>query len=328
MLEGVTIEQLRTVRAVAREGSFSAAARKLGRVQAAVSQAIDRLEAQLGLRLFDRTSRMPRLTPHGEVVVAAAERILHEVEALGEAVGGLKRGAETRLAIAVDSMVPATVLVDFARALAREHPSVQLVLMTETLSTVTAHVRARRAAWGIAGQDADLTDLEHRHIADLRLLPVVAAGHPLARPGAPLDLEALASAVQIVLSVRRDPSEPVAADHGVLSPQTWRVADLATKHALIRGGLGWGHLPEHLVKSDLARRRLVALELAAWGGEPPRYGLSLVRRRGARVGPIAQWAEVRLLGLCHEATAAAAAPASTAAPAATRLKARGRSARR
>ena len=59
MLEGVTIEQLRTLRAVAEAGSFSAAARKLGRVQAAVSQSIDRLEAQLGLRLFDRTGRVP-----------------------------------------------------------------------------------------------------------------------------------------------------------------------------------------------------------------------------------------------------------------------------
>src|SRR4029079_11170350 len=63
MLEGVTIEQLRTLRAVAEEGSFTAAARKLGRVQAAVSQAIDRLEAQLGLRVFDRTGRQPGAAP-------------------------------------------------------------------------------------------------------------------------------------------------------------------------------------------------------------------------------------------------------------------------
>src|SRR3954470_16056861 len=86
MLEGVTIEQLRTLRAVAEAGSFSAAARKLGRVQAAVSQSIDRLEAQLALRLFDRTGRVPRLTPHGEAVVAAAARVGDEVDALDELV--------------------------------------------------------------------------------------------------------------------------------------------------------------------------------------------------------------------------------------------------
>src|SRR4051812_50089050 len=74
MLEGVTIEQLRTLRAVAEAGSFSGAARKLGRVQAAVSQAMDRLEAQLGLRLFDRTGRVPKLTRHGEAVATAGGR--------------------------------------------------------------------------------------------------------------------------------------------------------------------------------------------------------------------------------------------------------------
>src|ERR1700678_4451497 len=94
MLEGVTIEQLRTLRAVAEAGSFTAAARKLGRVQAAVSQSIDRLEAQLGLRLFDRSGRVPRLTQHGEAVVAAAARVEAGVEALDEIVAARKRGAE------------------------------------------------------------------------------------------------------------------------------------------------------------------------------------------------------------------------------------------
>src|SRR5271170_6858195 len=115
MLEGVTIEQLRTLRAVAEEGSFSAAARKLGRVQAAVSQAIDRLEAQLGLRLFDRSGRVPRLTEHGEAVLAAAARVGGEVDALDELVADLKRGVETRLTIVVDVLFPTAALVDFAK---------------------------------------------------------------------------------------------------------------------------------------------------------------------------------------------------------------------
>src|SRR5580692_8701985 len=108
MLEGVTIEQLRTLRAVAEAGSFSAAARKLGRVQAAVSQSIDRLEVQLGLRLFDRSGRVPRLTHHGEVIVAAAARIGGEVDALDDLVRSLKRGAETTLSIVVDALFPTT----------------------------------------------------------------------------------------------------------------------------------------------------------------------------------------------------------------------------
>src|ERR1700709_2262592 len=106
MLEGVTIEQLRTLRAVAEAGSFSAAARKLGRVQAAVSQAIDRLEAQLGLRLFDRTGRGPRLTAHGKAIVVAAAKVGVDVEALDELVESLKHGVERTLSIVVDVLFP------------------------------------------------------------------------------------------------------------------------------------------------------------------------------------------------------------------------------
>src|SRR5450432_446516 len=114
MLEKVTIEQLRTLRAVAETGSFSAAARSLGRVQAAVSQAIDRLEAQLGLRLFDRSGRTPRLTRHGEAIVAAAAKVEGGVDALEELVTSLRVGDETSLSIVVDAMFPIASLVVFA----------------------------------------------------------------------------------------------------------------------------------------------------------------------------------------------------------------------
>src|SRR5262245_7864909 len=98
-LEGVTLDQLRTLRAVAETGSFSSAARKLGITQAAVSQAMERLEAQLGLRLFDRSGRTARLTQHGESIVAGTEGIDAELRHLGEVVESLALGKESKLAI-------------------------------------------------------------------------------------------------------------------------------------------------------------------------------------------------------------------------------------
>jgi DNA-binding transcriptional LysR family regulator len=301
MLEGVTIEQLRTLRAVAAEGSFSAAARKLGRVQAGVSQAIDRLEAQLGLQLFDRTGRVPRLTAHGEAIVATAGKVQSGLEELDEVVASLKRGVERTLSIVVDVLFPTTSLVSFVKELARVHPQVGLSLHTALLSGVTAHVRDRRASWGIAVEDADLTGLERRPIADVRLVPVAARTHALARQAAPLDGEALATAVQIVQGAHHAATEmaPEGVDHGVLSPRTWRVVDLATKHALIAGGLGWGHMPEHLIRDDLRRGALVELRLQAWGEVSLRRALVLVWRREAVLGPVARWAQERLSDLCQ-----------------------------
>jgi len=299
MLEGVTIEQLRTLRAVARAGSFSAAARKLGRVQAAVSQSIDRLEAQLGLRLFDRSGRVPRLTQHGEAVVAAAARVEGDVEALDELVASLKRGAETTLRIVVDVMFPTESLVVFAKEFGVEHPAIELVLFTDVLSAVTAHVREKRSSFGIAVEDADMKDLERRAIADVRLVPVASPSHALARHAAPIDAAGLADVVQIVLGEHRHDSERGGDDHGVFSPRRWRVVDLATKHAFIVHGLGWGHMPEHVVRDDLRTGRLVALSLEAWGQVPLSRSLVLVRRPDVVMGPVAKWAQARLSELCR-----------------------------
>ena len=72
----VTLDQLRALVAVVEEGSFSAAARKLQRVQSAVSTSMQNLEASLGLGLFDRSARVPRLTDRGAAVLAQARRVL------------------------------------------------------------------------------------------------------------------------------------------------------------------------------------------------------------------------------------------------------------
>ncbi|MEY2934509.1 MAG: hypothetical protein RL033_5258 [Pseudomonadota bacterium] len=302
MLEGVTIEQLRTLRAVVESGSFSAAARKLGRVQAAVSQSIDRLESQLGLLLFDRTGRVPRLTAEGEAVAQAAARIETGVAALDELVSGLKQGTETELRIIVDVLFPSEALVHFAREFRTLHPAVELVLFTDVLSSVTAHVRERKSSWGIAVEDADLSELDRRAIAQVELVPVAAPEHPLARLQRTLDVADLADPVQIVLGEHRAAEQEGEADseaRGVFSTRRWRVVDLATKLALITGGLGWGHLPEHVAHADLRAGRLVQLQLEVWGNQPLRRALLLVRRPDAALGPVAQWAQARLGQLCR-----------------------------
>src|SRR6266516_2850405 len=72
MLDGMSLDQLRTFIAAADEGSFSAAGRKLRRAQSVVSQTLANLEAQLGVKLFDRSSRYPKLTDQGRSLLIDA----------------------------------------------------------------------------------------------------------------------------------------------------------------------------------------------------------------------------------------------------------------
>jgi DNA-binding transcriptional LysR family regulator len=102
--------------------------------------------------------------------------------------------------------------------------------------------------------------------------------------------------VQIVFSERG--VDDAAPDQGVLSPQTWRVADLGTKHALLRGGLGWGNMPEHVVREDLESGRLVRLALEAWGDDEHLLSLSTVHRPGLPLGPATRFLLTRAVELC------------------------------
>ena len=101
--------------------------------------------------------------------------------------------------------------------------------------------------------------------------------------------------LHIVLGERGGARTP---DQGVLSTHTWRVSDLGTKHALLRAGLGWGNLPEHLVRGDLARRRLVAIRPAAWSEDEWRLSLALVHRTDVILGPAARWLVEQMGQLC------------------------------
>lgn len=305
MIETLSIEQVRTLLAVADEGSFTAAAKQLGHVQAAVSQSMQRLEAQLGLRLFDRSGRVPRLTARGEAVVGAARKVHAELAQLESFVSELAHGKEPELSIVIDSMFPPEALLAFTRELSESHPTVFLTVHTETLSDAASLVREKRASLGIAGSDGNMSDLQFRHVVDVRMVPVVAPTHLLAARTAvaPIDDAELARHIQIVLGERgKPPARSTGREmaQAVLSARTWRVVDLMTKHALLLGGVGWGHEPAHLVRDDLLAGRLVELRLVAWAGTEPRRSLALVQRRDGVLGPLGQWAAKRLAALCRD----------------------------
>src|SRR5436309_10352625 len=106
MLETFTLDQLRALIAVSEEGSFSAAARKLQRVQSAVSTAMANLETQLGVPLWDRSTRVARLTDQGQAIVAAARKVCTEVDGLRQLATGMVAGVEAQVSLCVDVLFP------------------------------------------------------------------------------------------------------------------------------------------------------------------------------------------------------------------------------
>ena len=281
-----TLDQLRIFLTIVDTGSFARAARTLGRAVSVISYGVANLEAQLGVSLFDREgTRKPQLTVAGRALLAEARAIAQGVDSLRAKVKGLLEGLEAEVDLAVDVMVPPERLAAVLRGFAGAFPTVQLRLHVEALGAVSAMVLARTATIGISGPlAAEVPEIEGRVAGATLLVPVAAPDHPLGRmtdilPSAGRDY------IQLVLSDRSGTT--AGRDFGVVSPRTWRLADLGAKHALLREGIGWGNMPLPMVEGDLAAGTLTRLAMPDHPGGA--YRFTAIWRRDCPPGPAAQW---------------------------------------
>src|SRR3989441_112369 len=151
MLDGVSLDQLRTFIAAADEGSFSAGGRRLRRAQSVVSQTLANLEAQLGVKLFDRSSRSPVLTSQGVALLAEARAVVSRMDVFKARAKGLSDGLEPELSVVVDVIFPLERLTAAVAAFQGEFPAVPLRLYVEALGAVLQPVLDGRCAFGGMG---------------------------------------------------------------------------------------------------------------------------------------------------------------------------------
>lgn len=284
--------------AVVQEGSFSGAARRLNRAQSAVTYAIQRLEEQLGVELFDRASYRASLTEAGRSLLPRARLIAEEMRLFCDQAQGISEGLEPELTLVVEAMFPMEVLTEALRAFGARFPSVPPRLYVESLGAAVELVLNGDCALGLLlAQTSQFDALTLHSLLDIRLVHVAAPGHPLALMDQPVAREDLRREVQLVVTDRSALTDP--RDYGVISTQTWRLADLGAKHAMLLAGLGWGGMPEHLVAADLAAGRLKRIYVPAPEGEASLDGtlhddaivvpLCAANRRIAPPGPAGRW---------------------------------------
>jgi DNA-binding transcriptional LysR family regulator len=292
-----TLDQLRLFLTIVETGSFAGAGRRLNRATSVISYGIANLEAQLGVSLFDREgTRKPRLTIAGEAVLAEARTVANGVDGLRAKVRGLLQGLEAELGLAVDVLVPMHRVGNLLRAFQIAFPTVSLRLYVEALGAVPQLVIDGRAAIGVSGPlAAEVGGLERIAVGAVSLIPVAAPSHPLARMD-PIPPGAVRDHIQLVLTDRSKVTE--GRDFSVLSPRSWRLADLGSKLALLREGVGWGNMPALMVEGDIQTGRLVRLDLPDHRGGI--YRFDAIYRRDAPPGPAASWLLEQLVAQSSE----------------------------
>jgi DNA-binding transcriptional LysR family regulator len=283
MLDGVTLDQLRTFIAAVDEGSFSAAGRKLRRAQSVVSQTLANLEAQLGVKLFDRSARYPRLTEEGRSLLADARSVADNVDGFKARARAMREGLEPELAVAIDVMYPMEALTRAALHSRKTYPHTPLRLYVEALGGVIKPVLDGSCSIGVIGSLPLVPDeFQSEPLLDVAFVTVVSPSHRLAARRGVIPATTVAREVQLVLTDRTVLSE--GRNFGVLSPLTWRLADLGAKLAFLKAGLGWGHMPLHIVKADLESGALTKIRVE---GSPRDMVLPMkaVYRKDAPPGP-------------------------------------------
>ncbi|AEC21682.1 transcriptional regulator, LysR family [Pusillimonas sp. T7-7] len=296
MLDNVTINQLRAFVAVCDQGSFSGAARKLRRAQSAISHAIKALESAFDVELFERNTRKAQLTAAGHSLLPDARAVISRTEEMKNRASSIARAGAPQVSVAIDAYFPRAYLINCLKTLQAEFHTALIDLRITTMQGGENLVFERVCALAVTIENVPEVDpdaIERHWLCAAEMVTVCAPSHPLASTRTPIPMDEFGRHVQIVVTDNQPGAEKI--QQGVAGKRQWLVNDLGAKRDLLKAGLGWGHLPRHLVDRDLANGQLVELERHAWHLGSLTFMIS--QRRGYELSPC----ESRLVELLGKA---------------------------
>ncbi|RWX57314.1 LysR family transcriptional regulator [Photobacterium chitinilyticum] len=278
------LDQLNMFVIAAKVGSFSACARKLGKVQSAVSQGISNLEIDLDVTLFDRSTRKPSLTDEGKHLLTFAEAILQQAYELESASKALTNNEETQLTLAIEDSLQVARFYTIIEQFSLRFPATSLNIMTMSSSDIIQYVLAGKANIGIILSDMTfIKEADICYIGNLSFVPIVCKKHPLASLSSvsPPDLiphrQLMIKGVNGTHQAHLQP----------FSSQVWYGNDYRTLLKNVERGLGWTYMPRHLVEQDTSDQLHilpVTFDHKDWS-IPVEY----ISPKDCSMGPAAKW---------------------------------------
>ena len=276
----LTPDALTMMDAIARTGSFAAAAREMGKVPSALTYNVRQLEEALDVLLFDRRSRQARLTAAGEELLNEGRRLLEQMDAVANRVKRVATGWETQLTIAVDAVLSRVTVFELCEAFfaheplpaetgdsaapAHRGPPTRLRLRNEVLAGTWEALVSGQAdlaigvgmGMGMGLDRAEAPGIRVEPLGELAFVFAVAPHHPLASAEGPVsDAQLLRHrAVAVADSAQR--LAPVTVN--LLPGQdVFTVPSTQAKLEAQLRCLGCGFLPEPVAREHIAAGRLV-----------------------------------------------------------------------
>jgi len=254
----LTPHALSMLQAIAKAGSFAAAAREMGMVPSALTYRVRQMEDALDVLLFDRSSRQARLTEAGSELLREGTRLLTEIDAVANRVKRVATGWESQFTIAVDTIISRSTVMELCDAFYQLAPPTRIRLRDETLSGTLEALTSGQADLAIgAGPDsATAADLHSKPLGNVTFVYAVAPHHPLAHAPEPLSDAVIQKhrAVAVADSVQRGGGQTF----GLLAGQdVFTVASMQAKLDAQLRGMGGGNLPLCMANAFIDTGRLV-----------------------------------------------------------------------
>lgn len=242
----VNQEQLLMFKTVMETGSFSAAARQLGKVPSAVSMAIANLEIDLNLELFQRIGREPKPTAQAQVLYEKTQQLLVEMNQWKQHAQALSSGLESELNIVVVSELLHTRWTDYIVLLEQEFPALQVNVFSAPQEDAHRMLFEGSAQLALMFEREQLETREQ--FVELKrevLVAVVAKQHPLSQFDQ-VSYEQILQNRQIVVASRDRTIKPEL----LFSRNYWRTDNHHSACSMIQQGLGWGVLPLEMLNEQ------------------------------------------------------------------------------
>ena len=254
----LSLDALLVLDAIARKGSFAAAAEELHRVPSAITYTVQKLEQDLDVQLFDRSGHRAKLTRAGEELLREGRHLLRAATDIECRVQRIAKGWETELRIAYNDILPGERLCPLLETFYREGAGTRLRLSAEILEGCWDALFSGRAdlVIGAPSEAPPEPGVAVRAFGEMDFVFAIAANHPLAQAPEPISTsEILQHRIVVAADTSRNlPPRSVGLSTG---QDTLTVPGMRAKLEAQVAGLGVGFLPVNLANPAIAAGRLV-----------------------------------------------------------------------
>ena len=280
-------DQLQILHAIVTEGTFRAAANKLNKSQSAISHMLKKLEDEIGITLLSREEYRPKLTPEGAVFYRQATRVLQQMQQLGDTVKQLSAEQEAEVSLAVTATYPLAPFLKVIREISDVFPSTHIRLFRENMGGALERLKMDEADIILSTLDnVDTSLVETIPFASMTIIPVAHPDYAPVREQGFKTIQDMQPYTQVIVSDSSHSDTEEQSRDLLPGGLRWTVSDFASKKEILLEQMGWGGIPEYLIRDELKTGALVPLNIE---GYPPRRSqLHLLRRRDKNPGTVAR----------------------------------------